>query len=201
MEIISNTIEIVFEFAKEIYVVELIYHQGALHINRYYDEISGFKDIDFANERAFFIGEDEILLVPHSIPTTTLLEIKRLPKQFYYSYGMNYFDVIHSLSSDRQLVLFGYNDYELMIVHFDTSPSRLTCNIDNDATLRQRVFLISMNFTGFPKLNTGEFVTYNQFIKLNIVTPVGQKFNIVIIVLTVLLVMVAIFVAIIVAIR
>lgn len=73
MELHQNTIEVIFEFAREVYVVELILGNGTMYINRYYDEVSGCKDVDFIGENLFLIGESELLLVQHSVPQAVLL--------------------------------------------------------------------------------------------------------------------------------
>lgn len=62
-----------------------------------------------------------------------LLRLGRIKKNYYYDYGMESFGVVKSLSNSTNLVLFGYNDYGLMLAHFLVTSPTLVCNINDQS--------------------------------------------------------------------
>ena len=132
MELYNNTIEVIFEYAKEMYVVELLLSNATFYINRYYDEIAGFKEINFFNETAFFIGEDEMLLVYHSIPQRFLLDMGRVKTSYLMGYGMEDFEVVGSLTNQEKLVLLGFNDFLIMLIEFSVARPTLECKFRSE---------------------------------------------------------------------
>ena len=55
-EVVGDTLEIIFRYHKTYFVGEFFMRGGELELNRFYDHVAGFKDIDFHNEKGLFIG-------------------------------------------------------------------------------------------------------------------------------------------------
>ena len=100
MEVIGTTIEVIGEYFEKRYVAELFLHitddeEPQIVINRFYNQIAGIRDVDFFDNKAIFIGDDEIMLAAHSTNRNLLLNLsKRQNRQLFLSYGILEFDVI-----------------------------------------------------------------------------------------------------------
>lgn len=62
MEVIGSTIEVFGDYFGKRYVVELFIHKNGedledIVINRFYNHITGLRDVDFFDNKAIFIGD------------------------------------------------------------------------------------------------------------------------------------------------
>lgn len=94
MEIYGDTIEVICEYRKTRFVAELVRKGEELYLNRFYDQISGFRDIDFYEDMGVFIGEDEIMIVSHSANRNALKGLKRQHMSTFSAFGLINFEVI-----------------------------------------------------------------------------------------------------------
>lgn len=46
------------EYYGKRYVVELFIHNNSIVVNRFYNQITGLRDIDFFDNKAIFMGDD-----------------------------------------------------------------------------------------------------------------------------------------------
>jgi hypothetical protein len=88
IEAYADTVEVICEYKKNLFVVELLWNGDNLFMNRFYEQISGIKDIDFYNDKALFIGEDEIMVINHSVNRNYLVKLKRQHMRSYAAYGL-----------------------------------------------------------------------------------------------------------------
>lgn len=49
LEVVGDTLEIIFRYHRTYFVGEFFMRDGTLELNRFYDHVAGFKDIDFHN--------------------------------------------------------------------------------------------------------------------------------------------------------
>ena len=95
MQSLGTTIEVIGEYYGKRYVAELFLHttnnsQNQIVLNRFYNQISGIRDIDFFDNKAIFIGEDEIMVIAHSTNRNLLLDkTRKQNRQLYLAYGIN----------------------------------------------------------------------------------------------------------------
>lgn len=76
------TIEVIGDYYGKRYVVELLVHTNDeglddIVINRFYNQITGLRDVDFFDNKAIFIGDEEIMIIGHSINQRLLTSLSR----------------------------------------------------------------------------------------------------------------------------
>lgn len=119
-------------------MVELLLHtntdnQLAVVANRFYNQITGIRDVDFFDNKAIFIGEDEIMVIIHSANRNLLLNLpKKQNRQLYLAYGILEFDVIESVSNTRDAFLVCITQYNLILIILKQHPPTLVCDLDGE---------------------------------------------------------------------
>lgn len=84
-------------------------------MNRFYDQISGFRDIDFYDDKALFIGEDEIMIINHSVNRNYLLYLDRQHMRSYAAFGLINFEILLPYSKNNSIVVFGISSYSVIV--------------------------------------------------------------------------------------
>ena len=80
-----------------------------------------------------------------------------------------------------------------MLIMLEITPPGVSCNFANaNASIKQ--YLAVLNSTTCPNISTGEYCLYSQFLTLNVTEAIGRKFNIVVLIASVLLVIVGLFI-------
>lgn len=128
----------------------------SLELNRFYEQISGFKDIDFYNEMGIFVGEDELLVIEHSVNRNFLLEIEKQHMKTFPAYGMLNFEVMPKHSDSQNIMMMGVSNYGALVVRMELSRPLLLCNFKN-AAIATHTFLAEFNTS-----SCGSF-TWQQF--------------------------------------
>ena len=130
MEIVNRTIEVICEYHKNKFIAELLIRQDKYILNRFYNQISDFKDIDFYNDKGLFIGQHEILILSHSINRNALLNLTQQYMKTYQSKGINAFEVMKPFSNDTSAVLIGVSREEAIGWGVRETPPILRCNFN-----------------------------------------------------------------------
>lgn len=128
LEVRNRTIEVICEYHKNVFVAEIVVRGGRYIFNRFYNQIPDFKDIDFFNDKALFIGQHEVLILSHSINRNALLNLREQYMKTYPSQGINSFEVMKPYSNDTTAVLIGISDDEAIVVRIHQTPPYLHCD-------------------------------------------------------------------------
>lgn len=57
IEKVEDTLEIICDYRRNVYVAEIMIIDSELRLNRFYSHIDKIQDIDFYNGKGFFIGQ------------------------------------------------------------------------------------------------------------------------------------------------
>lgn len=140
-------------------MAELIWSGDSLYLNRFYDQISGFKDIDFYDDKALFIGEDEIMVLSHSVNRNYLRSLKRQHMRSYAAYGLINFEILRPYSKNSSsLVVFGVAAYTVVVAKVRQDPAELFCDFTGVGT-GLKTFVVEFNTT---HCGSGDWRAYHK---------------------------------------
>lgn len=64
------------DYRKIRFIAEFFFlKEGGVTFNRFYDDIPLYNDIDFFEDKAIFIGDDELVIMAHSVHRQHLMNI------------------------------------------------------------------------------------------------------------------------------
>lgn len=128
LEVANRTIEVICEYHKTLFVVEVLVRGDRYILNRFYNQIADIKDVDFYNDRAIFIGQHELLVLSHSVNRNALLNLTQQYMASYPSFGFDRFEVMRPYSNDQSAVLIGVSYEEAIVLKVQQKPPLLRCD-------------------------------------------------------------------------
>lgn len=57
IEKVTNTLEVICEYHRNVFVAEVLIKDNIYYVNRFYDQVNKIQDIDFYNGKGFYIGQ------------------------------------------------------------------------------------------------------------------------------------------------
>lgn len=118
--------------------------------------MAGFKDIDFHNEKGLFIGEDEILIIEHSVNRNFLLDVEKQHLRSFSAYGLTNFEVMEKHSDAHNVLMVGIAMYGAIVVRMLQHPPELNCNFKG-ASIGKHTFLVEFNSSSCGSFNWQQF--------------------------------------------
>lgn len=120
--------QIVFELNKDTFVAELYLQDGQLHLNRFYDQIDGVRQVLMINELMLILGETEIMAIWHSINQQKLLTMDWQNKKFLNGFAVINVHLLKSFSTPRTEVLAVFSVDGFQILTLDKNYTVVRCN-------------------------------------------------------------------------
>lgn len=182
--------QVTFELNKDTFVAEMYLKDGQLHLNRFYDQIDGVREVLMLKELMIILGETEMMALWHSVSQQKLLDMDWQNKKFLNGFGVLNVHVLRSLStkSTEVLAVFSVDGFQLLTldknfttVRCDLKPSEYA---NETALLGSHSVVIEFNSstcdTNNHMINAGGFCRTVHSFNFQVAKPTEKKVSILI---------------------